>query len=242
MSEKVQQSVVASVLTQLTAELRKENEELARARPPSDNHRGKKKTRSLRPRPEPRPYFYSIDDGDCVEVESRLGRSLLQGKAAKVFRHWSPSIFNLPHAIPVEEEISIGGRRWIVKASTLGTDMGYGVFACEDIPVPANLGQDMQYAPTLFPYAGPVYIARHWRVLVRQNPTWRVYQLDMDKWPGIHKRHEHSRTIDGDPVRYPNIAGYINSTQGLKPHMSPNVEWVTVAGTPPPPIQWETGG
>ncbi len=33
MSEKVQHSVVASVLTQLMAELRKENEELARARP-----------------------------------------------------------------------------------------------------------------------------------------------------------------------------------------------------------------
>jgi hypothetical protein len=176
-----------------------------------------------------------------VEVEGRMGRSLLKGKAIEVFRTWSPSIFNLPDTIPIEEEISIGGRRWIVKASSLGPNMGYGLFACENIPVPANLGQDMQYAPALFPYAGPVYIARHWRVLLRQNPAWRMYQLDMDKWPGSHKRNEHTRTIDGDPVRYPNIAGYINSTQGTKPQRIPNVEWVTVAGTPPP-IQWETDG
>lgn len=58
----------------------------------------------------------------------------------------------------------------------------------------------------------------------------------MDQWPGSHKRKEHSRTIDGDPVRYPNIAGYINSTQGTKPKRSPNVEWVTVSGTPPEPF------
>jgi SET domain len=136
----------------------------------------------------------------------------------------------------VEEEVVIGGRCWIVKDSTLGVGIGYGLFACEDIDVPANLGQDMQYAPALFPYAGPVYSARAWKILLSQAPTWKVYQLDMDRWPGSHKRIEHTRTIDSDPIRYPNIAGYINSTQGTKPKRSPNVEWVTVAGSPPPPF------
>ena len=99
--------------------------------------------------------------------------------------------------------------------------------------MPANLGQDMQYAPSFFPYAGPVYIARHWRVLVLQNLAWRMYQLDMDAWPGSHKRNEHSRTIDGDLVWYPNIAGYINNTHGTKPQRILNVKWVTVVETPP---------
>ncbi len=213
-SENVQQSVVASVLAQLTDELRKENQQLALGIVP-------KKKRSLRPRKHPPSHRFDTAQGRVERVEGRLGMSTLTGKAALVLREWSPSTFNLPDNVDVEVEMTIGGRRWLVKDSTLG---GYGLFACEDIPVPANLGHDMQYAPALFPYAGPVYTAKEWRVLVRENPSWKMYQLDMDKWPGSHKRHEHSRTIDGDPMRYPNIAGYINSTQGTKPQLRENVE------------------
>ncbi len=199
-----------------------------------------RKKRSLRPRPEPRGFLRREDDGDCVEVEGRLGKSFLTGKAIEVYRTWNPSIFNFPPTIPVEEEIIIGGRRWIVKPSTLGPNMGYGLFACEDIDVPANLGRDMQYAPALFPYVGPIYIARHWKVLVKQNPSWKVYQIDLDGWPGCHKRREHSRVIDGDPVRYPNIAGYINSSRGIQPQRIPNVEWNLVDGSPPFPFHGKT--
>lgn len=176
------------------------------------------------------------DDVDCIEVDGRLGKALVTGKAAEVLKTWSPSVFCFPPMIPIKEEIVIGGRRWIVKDTTLGMGLGYGLFACEAIDVPHNLGSDMQYAPALFPYAGPVYTSKAWKLLVHQHPSWRVYQLDMDCWPGSHKKKEHTRTIDGDPVRFPNVAGYINSTKGTKPKKIPNVEWVTVGGTPPPPF------
>ncbi len=234
MSKEVQQSVIDSVMAHLSTQLRAHNENLIHVSP----HRSKEQRpkRALGERPETLPSLRPTNEDGSVEVDGRLGKSILKGKAIEVFRTWNSSIYNLPRTIPVEEEVVVGGRRWIVKASTLGVDIGYGLFACEDIDTPAFLGSELQYVPALFPCAGPVYVARHWRVLVRQNPSWQVYQLDLDKWPGSHKRKEHTRTIDGDPVRYPNIAGYINSTQGAPFTVKPNVEWVTVAGSPHPPF------
>ncbi len=46
--------------------------------------------------------------------------------------------------------------------------------------------------------------------------------------------------IDGDPVRYPNIAGYINSSRGIQPQRIPNVEWNLVDGSPPFPFHGKT--
>ena len=189
LSESALLDVVGSIVSRVTAEFD------AQPHPPSTRQK-----RRLRPRTEQDSYRRSALEKDYIEVDGRMGKSIITGKAIEVFRHWSPTVYNLPSVIPLKEEVVIGGRRWIVKETTLGAGVGYGLFACEDIPVPANLGVEMEYAPALFPYAGPQYTAKAWRLLLRANPSWIVYQLDMDQWPGSHKRKEHSCTIDGDPV------------------------------------------
>ncbi len=179
--------------------------------------------------------YFAMEPGSKI-VKGRFGKSLLEPKVAKLYREFDPHIYRMPSIMLVDREVVIGGRRWVVRNSSLGPDMGLGVFACEDIDVPSHLGAEMQYAPALFPYCGTVYTSRHWRTLVRANPSWKVYQLDMDCWPGSHKMDEHSRTIDGDPVRSANLAGYINSSWNTRPPRRANVEWVTVEGSPGPPF------
>lgn len=184
----------------------------------------------------PRQYRHSSDDkgGTSIEVPGRLGTSLLTGKAAKVYREFDPTIFSFPHEIPVNQEVEIWGRRWIVKETSLGLGCGLGVYACEDIHVDTPLAKD-QDGPHLFPYIGPVYLRRHWKSLLAEQPSWSVYQLDMDTFPGSMSKPYHTRVIDGDPVRCGNIAGYINSIKSTKPKKRPNVEWIQIDGPPPPP-------
>lgn len=190
--------------------------------------------RRTRSRAIRKPHRRSTEEDEGLEVPGRLGASLLTGKAIDVYKDFSPSIFSFPPEIPIDEEISVWGRRWIVKDTSLPRCSGKGVFACEDIHVelPLARGED---GPHLFPYIGSVYTGRAWKTLVAQHPSWRVYQLDMDTFPECMKRPTHARIIDGDPVRCGNIAGYINSVQGGKGkslNIEPNVEWVQFAGSP----------
>jgi hypothetical protein len=120
------------------------------------------------------PRRQALTKDDFLQVDGRLGVSHIRGKAIQVLKIWKGWVYNLPDTIPVEEEVVVGGRRWIVKDSTLGVGIGYGLFACEDIDVPNHLGHDMQYAPALFPYAGPIYSTRAWKLLLSQAPTWKV--------------------------------------------------------------------
>lgn len=175
---------------------------------------------------------------EIVSVDGRWGPSTFHGKAAKVIKEFEPSVLGLP-AIPLDEEVEVWGRRWIVKPSTLGERHGYGVFACEDIVVPDGL----TYAsggrfdgPTLFPYGGAVYRRRHWNLILQQHPEWKTYQLDMDGHDKCTRRFSEQRIVDGDPVRHNNIAGYINSCVGtLRPKRKANVEFVFCEGPPPAP-------
>lgn len=175
---------------------------------------------------------------EIVSVDGRWGPSTFHGKAAKVIKEFEPSVLGLP-AIPLDEEVEVWGRRWIVKPSTLGERHGYGVFACEDIVVPDGL----TYAsggrfdgPTLFPYGGVVYRRRHWNLILQQHPEWKTYQLDMDGHDKCTRRFSEQQIVDGDPVRHNNIAGYINSCVGtLRPKRKPNVEFVFCEGPPPAP-------
>ena len=78
---------------------------------------------------------------------------------------------------------------------------------------------------------------RHaWNFIVSEHPLWSIYQLDLDA--DEHERvvrPYHRRVVDGDPVHCGNLAGYINSVDGLKPPREPNVEWQQIAGPPSPP-------
>ncbi len=168
-------------------------------------------------------------------VVGRFGRSFLSGRDAEVYKDWDPSILCLPLFIPINKEVEVWGRRWIVKPSSLGEDVGLGLFALEDIVVPVPWRPLVNDVP-LFPYSGPVYKRRAWNFIVSQHPSWSTYQLDLDS--DEHERvvrPHHRRVIDGDPIRCGNIVGYINSTEGLKPPHQANVEWQQVASPPAPP-------
>jgi hypothetical protein len=170
-----------------------------------------------------------VGEEDSMEVPGRHGPFILRGKAINIYKNFSSAIFSCPPEIPINEEVEIWGRRWIVKDTTLGFGCGLGVFACEDIHVPYPLHRKDD-GVHLFPYVGSVYSRRQWTVLVTQHPSWKVYQLDMDSHPEAMHRPYHTRVIDGDPVHYGNIAGYINSTKGSKPKKRPNVHWVQIDG------------
>ncbi|KAL3682721.1 hypothetical protein R1sor_000743 [Riccia sorocarpa] len=144
-------------------------------------------------------------------------RIRLTGRAAAVYRHFDPSDLDLPPMIPVGVEVSIWGRRWIVRSSTLGPRAGLGLFACEDIIVDAA---DMDSSAHLFPYAGTVYLRNDMRVLHACSPGgFTPYLLDVDSTrPSIPPTER--RFIDGDPARCSNIAGYINSSLGRRQGVS----------------------
>ena len=143
----------------------------------------------------------------------------LHGNAADTVKDAFPSLVGLPDdGIPIGEEIEIWGHRWIVRPSSLGPDIGLGLFACEDVIVPPDCA--LEDRPELFPFYGPIYSAHHWLVLSRACPTFGAYGLKVDLIPG-------RAFMDGYPPCTRNLAGYINNTKGFRRGgCEPNVEWV----------------
>jgi hypothetical protein len=165
-----------------------------------------------------------ISNDDVILVPSRHGDITLKGRAATVYQGFEPQRYDVPKVIPINEEFLLWGRRWIVKASSLGEHVGLGIFACEDIIVPSACHPDA-YVP-LFPYCGAMYTWGHWGILTKAASSFKVYSLSVDSHPDSKVPLGQRRFIDGDPIRSSNLAGYMNSTMGTKPKRRVNVEWV----------------
>ncbi|KAL3696635.1 hypothetical protein R1sor_010711 [Riccia sorocarpa] len=175
----------------------------------------------------------AVDDSLVLDIPSRVVRRgiRLRGEAARIYREFDPASLEMPPSIPIGEEVSVWGRRWIVRQSTLGRFAGHGLFACEDILFDSTAPEETR--PSLFPYAGLVYSHDEWLVLVGAHPTWfRTYLLDVDSWRGSSMPREEYRFVDGDPAKCPNVAGYINSVIGTHPLREPNVMWVLIEDPP----------
>ncbi|KAL3681547.1 hypothetical protein R1sor_024503 [Riccia sorocarpa] len=147
----------------------------------------------------------------------------LRGEAARIYMEFDPASLEVPPSIPIGEEVSVWGRRWIVRQSTLGRFAGHGLFACEDILFDSAAPEETR--PSLFPYVGSVYSHDEWLVLIGAHPTgFRTYLLDVDSWRGSSMPREEYRFVDGDPARCPNLAGYINNVIGTRrPQRQTNV-------------------
>ncbi|KAL3691187.1 hypothetical protein R1sor_004838 [Riccia sorocarpa] len=102
--------------------------------------------------------------------------------------------------------MTVWGRRWIVKESTI-PNTGFDIFAVDRVVVEPNTHYD-QY-PQLFPYVRAVYKHRQYRVMKRLVPYFLEYILDTSQ--RVPRGPQKRRFIDGDPVRTWNIAGYIQS-------------------------------
>ncbi|KAL3682317.1 hypothetical protein R1sor_000339 [Riccia sorocarpa] len=176
----------------------------------------------------------AADDSLVLHIPSRVVRRgiRLRGEAARIYREFDPASLELPPSIPIGEEVSVWGHRWIVRQSTLGRHVGLGLFACEDILF--DFAAPEETRSTLFPYAGTIYSHDEWLVLVGAHPTgFRTYLLDVDSWRGSSIPREEYRFVDGDPARCPNLAGYINSVIGTRrPQRQPNVMWVLIEDPP----------
>lgn len=122
-------------------------------------------------------------DVDFICIEGRFGPSYLTGRAADVWKDFSPTLFKFPDHIPLDEPVEIWGRPWIVKASSIGDDIGYGLYTLEDIVVPPKPWRRGYDGEHLFPYIGTIYNAKSWNILLRQHPSWGVYALRMDSDP-----------------------------------------------------------
>jgi hypothetical protein len=57
----------------------------------------------------------------------------------------------------------------------------------------------------------------------------------MDTFAGSIRRHSDGRVIDGNPIHFGNIVGFINSMVGTQLKRRANCEWVFVEGPPPAP-------
>ncbi|KAL3676204.1 hypothetical protein R1sor_026152 [Riccia sorocarpa] len=176
----------------------------------------------------------AADDSLVLHIPSRVVRRgiRLRGEAARIYREFDPASLEVPPSIPIGEEVSVWGRRWIVRQSTLGRYAGHGLFACEDILFDSAAPEETR--PSLFPYVGSVYSHDEWLVLLGAHPTgFRTYLLDVDSWRGSSMPREEYRFVDGDPARCPNLAGYINNVIGTRrPQRQPNVMWVLIEDPP----------
>lgn len=141
----------------------------------------------------------------------------LHGNALGVIRDSFPAHVGLPHFIPIHTPFTVWGRSWIVQQSTLGLHVGLGLFALSDIVVPDGCHEDDR--PALFPFYGPKYGEKAWRILSRQCPTFGRYGLRI-------KADPRWAFLDGYPLRTSNMAGYINSCRGrIRQGVLPNAEW-----------------
>ena len=89
-------------------------------------------TRSCRARPQSRTRPRAESDPSRTVVDGRWGACVFTGNCASIIKQWDPKTMGLPSIIFFDYEMEVWGRRWVVKASTLGERHGYGVFACED--------------------------------------------------------------------------------------------------------------
>ena len=81
----------------------------------------------------------------------------LRGRAAHVVqRDFDSTLYLMPRSLPLHDEVVIWGRTYYIGTSSLGPDVGLGVFSCDTIIVPSD---DIQDKPTLFPFCGPMYSA-----------------------------------------------------------------------------------
>ncbi|KAL3688524.1 hypothetical protein R1sor_014833 [Riccia sorocarpa] len=176
----------------------------------------------------------AADDSLVLDIPSRVvPRGIrLKDEAARIYRQFDPASLEVPPSIPIREEVSVWGHRWIVRQSTLGRSAGLGLFACEEISFDSAAPEETR--PSLFPYVGSVYSHDEWLVLIAAHQAgFRTYLLDVDSWRGSSMPREEYRYVDGDPARCPNLAGYINSVVGTRrPTREPNVMWVLIEDPP----------
>jgi hypothetical protein len=149
----------------------------------------------------------------------------LRGRAAQVVqRDFDPTDYLMPRSLPIHQDIIIWGRTYVIGCSSLGPDVGLGVFAIDTIRVPSD---DIRDRPALFPFCGPMYSAGDWNLLSRQCASYGRYGISIDLHPTC-------RFIDGYPHRTGNLAGYINSPSGFwVDKVTPNAEWVECTGPCP---------
>ena len=180
---------------------------------------------------------------DIIMVPSRFGDFPLVRRLHNCMQNFHPSHWNVPSHIPVDEEVQVWGRQWIVKSSTLHPTIGLGLFSCEDILLPSfPTDKDKE---VLFPYCGMVYGMGVWNALSQASKSFKVFGLSPDSYPDVKtgrrvaRPSEGYRMLDGDPMRCSNIAAYINSVaiprslKGCMRKMVPNVEFVFEEGPPP---------
>ncbi|KAL3680219.1 hypothetical protein R1sor_023175 [Riccia sorocarpa] len=164
-----------------------------------------------------------VSVGDTIQIPSRHGPLSITGKAAATYRSCNNMYWGVPANIPVREVVTMWGRRWIVKESTI-PNTGLGLFAVDSVVVEPNTHYDNY--PQLFPYVGAVYKHKEYKLMLRHMPSLIDYILDTSqKVPGGAQKR---RYIDGDPVRTGNIAGYIQSSLGT--NIGSNAEWHYVDG------------
>lgn len=109
------------------------------------------------------------------------------------------------------------------------------MFALDHIHVPPLVHKGLDEV-SLFPYVGPTYRKRDWKILLAQYLVWKVYQLDLDTDPSeVLVRLGQGRVIDGDPVQSSDLFAYINSSKGTRPPQQQNVEWHQIVGPPAAP-------
>lgn len=160
-----------------------------------------------------------VDPPRCEFLQDHYFPRELRGRAASIVRRdFDPDILGMPRTIPIDEEFQVWGRSYQVRRSSLGPEVGLGVFSLQTITVP--LGTPPSDRPVLFPFCGPMYTAYDWGLLSRQCSSYGRYGIAMDLHPTF-------RFVDGYPQRTGNLAGYINSPSGFRARgRKANVEWV----------------
>ncbi|KAL3693682.1 hypothetical protein R1sor_007333 [Riccia sorocarpa] len=159
-----------------------------------------------------------VSVGDTIQIPSRRGPLSISGDAVVTYRSCNNTYWGVPASIPVREVVTVWGRRWIVKESTIPST-GLGIFALERVVVQPDTHPD-DY-PQLFPYVGSVYKRKQYKIMLRHVPHFIDDILDTS--PNVPEVPQKRRYIDDDPVRTGNIAGYIQSSLGT--NMIPNAEW-----------------
>ncbi|KAL3684589.1 hypothetical protein R1sor_002611 [Riccia sorocarpa] len=79
-----------------------------------------------------RPAMDQLAERDTIQIPSRHGPLSITGKAAATYRSCNSMYWGVPANIPVREMVTVWGRRWIVKESTI-PNTGLGLFAVDSV-------------------------------------------------------------------------------------------------------------